>query len=539
MGMRDWLGRLGHRSTTQVEEVERADMPKSVPPRAGFEYGISPSGLDEYQSGIGVSTQTDRHSLLQELYEAYLACPWSWASVQAISRTITAGGILSQWDSDDGEGDQEIPAKPSNVLLLERFLRYCNPTEDIIQVIRRTITDLLVFGDAYLEITWLAGIPVAMYNLDCPTMYPVADEHGQITAYVQLTEFGQRARFEPRDVIHISLDSPRSGILGVSPTQAALLPITSWLFAAATGKETFRKGMPTQLHVDFPASTQQADINRWTARHAQRNVGPRNIGTPITTKGGAVIHEFQTGRVADIQAWLDQKRDEIIACYGVPPAQISIIESGNLGGGTGESQFKTFLVNTCGPIAELVLEKLNFHIAWQGFGVEGWHLRFRDVDWRDSKTIEEIQDIRLRNGSWTLNRYRTEIGEPPIGPAGDVPVVIERQFVMTWEDATQMSKANIVARAKASNGTIPQPMADALGLGPQVPALVPSGSVAPNAPEGMLPPPPPPAAPAPPAQPGDDELAPGDEEEGDDEQVEAAFQELIREAYAELELTSA
>ena len=70
--------------------------------------------------------------------------------------------------------------------------------------------------------------------------------------------------------------------------------------------------------------------------------------------------------------------------YGVPPAKASIIESGNLGGGTGEAQDKSFRVNTCAPIAELVLEKLNFAIVRMGFGIEGWRLKFEDIDWRDS-----------------------------------------------------------------------------------------------------------------------------------------------------------
>jgi hypothetical protein len=41
--------------------------------------------------------------------------------------------------------------------------------------------------------------------------------------------------------------------------------------------------------------------------------------------------------------------------------------------------------------------------------ISGWHLKFKDVDFRDSKTIEEIRDMRRRNGSWTLDRYRADI----------------------------------------------------------------------------------------------------------------------------------
>ena len=423
--------------------------PAKVPTRAGFEYGVPPGGMDEFRQSMGTSTQTDRHSLLQELYEAYLSCPWSWASVNAIARTITAGGIVTDWDQDDGEGDQEQPDKPAEVLALERLLAYCNPSEDIRQLTRNLVVDLLVFGDAYIEVTWVGNQPVALYNLDAPTMYPRADEHGTITGYVQVTEFGQRAEFEPREVIHIALDAPRSSVFGVSPTQAALLPITAWLFAASQGKEIFRKGVPPTVHIDFPAGMQQPEMNRWLQQYAARNLGPRNIGTPIATKGGATLVELAQGKVADIETFLSQKRDEILAVYGVPPAEATVIESGNLGGGTGESQRKTFLVNTCGPIAQLVLEKLNFHLAKQGFGVTGWHLKFGEVDMRDSATIENIRDTRLRNGSWTLNRYRAEIGEPPT-PGGDDAVLVDRQNLVKWSDMDAMSKASIAFKLKGT-----------------------------------------------------------------------------------------
>lgn len=437
--------------------IEEASSQVAVAPakvaRAGFEYGIGPEGLREWSQSMGSATQTDRRSMLQQLYESYLACPWSWACVNAISRTITAGGLVFDWDNDDGEGDQDAPDKPPNVLACEKLFKFVNKREDIRQLMRSVIADLLVFGDAFIEVVWMAGYPVALYSLDSPSMNVIADPHGEVTGFVQLTEHGQRAEFEPNEIIHISLDSPRSGIFGVSPTQAALLPITAWLFAAATLKETFRKGNPTTIHVDHPQSMAEPETNRWLARYMQRNIGPRNIGVPVVTRGGGTVKELAASRIDEFLHTLDQKRDEILGCYGVPPAEATIIESGNLGGGTGESQRKSFLVNTCGPIAALVLEKINYHIVVLGFGIEGWHAKFNEVDMRDSKTIEDIRDMRIRNGLWTLDRARAEIGEPSVD-GGDVPVLVDRQNIIVWRDMVSYSTANI---AKTLIGTALEP----------------------------------------------------------------------------------
>jgi hypothetical protein len=450
------------REQPSVEVTEAAPAGRAVagPPkmveRQGYEYGIPRGGINEYRGGVGASTQTDRRSLMTQLYEAYLACPWAWACVNAIARTITAGGLVTDWDGDDEEGDQETPPKPENVLALERLFQFCNPREDIVQLMRGVIVDLLVFGDAYLEVVWVGALPVALFSIDSPSMFPIADEHGQISGYKQVTEFGQIASFEARDVIHISLDSPRSGIFGTSPTQALLLPITAWLFSAATAKEVFRKGNPPNIHVDFPANASQGELNRWDAMYAARNIGPRNIGTPIITKGGAKINELQQGSVREYLEFLDQKRDEILAGYGVPPAQAGVIESGNLGGGTGESQRKMFEVNTCAPIAAIVLEKINFHIVKQGFGIEDWKAKFGTVDLRDSKTVEEIRDMRIRNATYTVNKARNEIGEPPVD-GGDDAVIIDKQNLVLVRDLEALSTAGVAAKAKGSSLELDEP----------------------------------------------------------------------------------
>jgi hypothetical protein len=173
---------------------------------------------------------------------------------------------------------------------------------------------------------------------------------------------------------------------------------------------------------------------------------------------------------------LDQKRDEILSGYGVPPSKVGVIESGNLGGGTGTSQDKTFRVNTCGPTAEAVLEKLVFHLLREAFGIsDEWTLRFGDIDWRDDKTVDDISSQRLRDGRWTLNRSRAEIGEPPVD-GGDSPVIIDRANLVLWSDLQEFSRAQI---DKNEQGAIAAGLVLPAGRSPQTPD-VPTAYVAPT-----------------------------------------------------------
>ncbi len=438
---------------TVQEAAPAAQYAPATAPRRGFETAIPVGGLTETNAATGgMGGGDDRASIMTELYDAYLKCTPASTAANAIARTITGGGVSFKWDNQDGEGDVDTPDKPLQVQQCERLLRFTNAREDIIQLLRSTISDLLVFGDAFIEIAWAAGVPVALYTLDSPTTTPLADPHGEITGYVQITEQGQRANFKPHEIIHISLDAPRSGLFGVSPMFLSQIPIMIWLYTAGTLKELFRKGLPANIHVDHPGGMTEPQQKRWLDQYMTRNVGPANIGRPVMTKGNGTVKELQSNRIDEILHVLDLCRDLILSTFGVPPAEAGVIESGNIGGGTGESQRKMFEINTCGPIAALILEKLNY-VLLRAFGIDGWSLDFNSVDMRDSETIEKIRDMRIRNGLWTLDKGRADIGEPPVD-GGNQAILVDRTGVILWRDMEASSTSTI---AKTLQGTDLEP----------------------------------------------------------------------------------
>ena len=111
------------------------------------------------------------------------------------------------------------------------------------------------------------------------------------------------------------------------------------------------------------------------------------------------------------------------------------------------------IVLTVGPIQEIVLEKFAFHLIHECYGITDWTLKFGVVDWRDDEVIELIRDQRIRNGTWTINRARGDVGEPPID-GGDEAVLVDRQNMVLWQDIHDLSKANlglVQAQVKTAN----------------------------------------------------------------------------------------
>jgi hypothetical protein len=430
-------------ASSNYEEILEA-RPKSSPKRAGYATGVPIGGATEINPGSNVTAGTlDRPTFMQQLLQAYLACPWSSASIDTIARTATAGGLEVNY-AGGVTGEKKTPEAPEEVKKVQQLLKYINPHDDVRQLMRAIITDLLIFGDSFTEVVWVMGEPVALYPLDPTTMTVLSDEHGVIKGYHQKTPTNREAHFRPNEVIHVKFDSPGDTLYGVSPTQKNILPITSWLFTAALIKETMKRGDPLRAHVDWPLALPESEMKRLQQQYAIRNLGARNIGNLFETKGGAIVHEMGTNQINNWLNTLQQRRDEILSGYGVPPSKVGVIEAGNLGGGTGTQQDKTFRVNTVGPIQELVLEKFSFALLYQAYGVTDWVLKFGVVDWRDDEVIELIRDQRIRNGSWTLNKARADIGEPAV-EGGDDAILVDRQNMVLWSDLNALSKANLAS----------------------------------------------------------------------------------------------
>lgn len=411
--------------------------------RVGFEYGI-PLSSTAMRTSAQIGHTSERQQTLTQLHQLYLTCDWVSSCVDTIARTVTAGGLQVVQDTEDDKEGAE-PDDPPEVTRLKRLMKFVNPREDMIQLLRNVVTDLLLFGDAYLEVVTLLGEPIALYTLDATTITILSDDHGEVTGYHQDVDGVRTADFDPEQVIHFSLDAPRGGLYGVGPAQKVLLPATAWLFTMSTLKECFRRGDPPRVHVDL-GHYNDTDVQRWREQYIINNLGPKSVGTPVITTGGGSVQVLDPHKVADYLEALRTLRDEIVSGFGVPPSKVGIIETGNLGSGTGEAQDKTFRVNTIIPIASIILEKLNYHLLQVGFKVIDYLLKFAEIDFRDSKTVEDIRDMRLRNGSYTLNRYRDEIGEPPID-GGDDAVIVDRQNIVVWSDVPAMSKAMIANKA--------------------------------------------------------------------------------------------
>jgi hypothetical protein len=285
----------GARTTPGAAAVSATQAPATVA-RLGFDSDVPWGGANKMQPGGDYPD--GRANFMSSLYTAYVGCPWLAAPIDVIARTVTAGGVQITPTSE--ADDQTTADPPPQVQALQQLLDFCNPHMDIVQLLRGVVVDLGIYGDAFLEVVWLLGLPVALFPLDPATMSVDADEHGEVTGYDQVLDT-REVHFEPHQIIHISMDAPKGSLYGMGIAQKALLPTTVWLFTEACIKETMRRGDPPHIHVDWPLAVQPDDVRAWRGQYRARNLGPQNIGNPIARHdpvgGGGAAGEGRRHRV--------------------------------------------------------------------------------------------------------------------------------------------------------------------------------------------------------------------------------------------------
>jgi HK97 family phage portal protein len=334
--------------------------------------------------------------------EMFEQTSWIRAVVGVICKAVTARGysvIPTQPNAD-----------PKNAELLLEFFAGCNPNDTFVEILDDITRDVYVFGNAFIELVRDArGTPRELWNLDATTMRVRADEHGAIQGYVQVPRYATRGAsqvdFGALDVIHLKLGTKGSTLYGLSPLVSLILPITVDKFAQIYNRAFFLNGAKIRgAFIMKDATPEQVERNREYLQARAKN--PDLAHADLVLEGAIEFKQIGVNQKdMEFLQLREFTRNEILAVYGVPPSKVSIIETGNIGAGTGEQQTQTFYEETILPHQMRVAEKITKHIIRQGFGITDWAFQFnkRSIDEKDQA---EIFNIYLQNGVYTPEEVR-------------------------------------------------------------------------------------------------------------------------------------
>lgn len=386
--------------------------------------------------------------------QMYEQTSWVRAVVGVICKAVTARGYTLS------------PAKPNadpkNAEMLADFFANCNPNDTLLEILDDITRDEYVFGNAFLEVVYGAdGKPKELWNLDATTVRVKADDHGSILGYLQAARFSSRGasrvEFSPREVIHFKLGTKGATLYGLSPLASLILPITVDKFAQIYNRAFFINGAKIRgAFIMKDATPEQVERNREYLQARAKN--PDMAHSDLVLEGS--IEFKQIGVNQKDMEFLELReftRNEILAVYGVPPGKVSIIETGNIGAGTGEHQTQTFYEETILPFQMRVAEKITKHIIRQGFGITDWSFQFnkRSIDEKDQA---EIFNIYLQNGVFSPEEVRRLVAprmpeiQKSLAPSDTIAeatraiVELENRFVRAMQDLFRGMRRAIMVR---------------------------------------------------------------------------------------------
>lgn len=384
--------------------------------------------------------------VFEQMYEQ---TSWVRAVVSVICKAVTARGYSL------------VPIKPGadtkNAEILSEFFSNCNPNDTFLEILDDITRDVYVFGNAFLEIVYGSdGKPKELWNLDATTMSVKADEHGAILGYVQRPKYSSNkavVEFEPKEIIHFKLGTKGSTLYGLSPLASLILPVTVDKYAQIYNRAFFINGAKIRgAFIMKNATPEQVERNREYMKERART--PDMAHSDLVLEGDIEFKQISTTQKdMEFLELREFTRNEILAVYGVPPSKVSIIETGNIGAGTGEHQTQTFYEETILPFQMRVAEKITKHIIRQGFAINDYSFQFnkRSIDEKDQA---EIFNIYLQSGVFTPQEVRSIIApripeiQKSIEPRKTIVnstkaiVNIENRFVMALKKLfTKMAEA--------------------------------------------------------------------------------------------------
>jgi 2'-5' RNA ligase/phage portal protein BeeE len=435
--------------------------------------GIDPT----MRSSGGDMDERQRKETCLEIYRSNI---WVSSCINVIAKRITSGGFAIE-PVKQGEGD------PDNAEILRQFCLRINDDWDFLQLIRSILVDLLIFGEAYCEILYKDGKPWKLFKVDCLTMSYKCDRRGRILEFRQQFDRGSRSLpLDPKNIIRWWLPHPRSSILALSPIELMLDAVNLDRHMVTWLTKFFEKGAKAPYWIKFGGD--EAEATRFLAWLTENYTGEKNAHLPIVTWGdNSEITEFKAGALdIDFAVGREKACEEVLAGFNVPPAAVGIIHSGGLSD-QGESQEKSLQYNTCDPLKQGVFEKLNYRTVSSpvGFGITDYIITTHYADYRNDEAVAKVQDMRIRNGSRTINEMRQEDGKLPYekGEGGDIGIIITTKEITPVprlddieDEQRQQSQATLqTAKANADIAVIkakqakepPKPVPAALQQFPQ------------------------------------------------------------------------
>lgn len=224
--------------------------------------------------------------------------------------------------------------------------------------------------------------------------------------------------FDDTNLIHIYNPPVDGGVWGVSPIDILAKDLTMELLSRSHTTNILKHGgLNPQGVIQFSEDMNEDDYIAELERLSLQAQSEASRNSTLILRGGDYKDVSYSPHDLEYQELQRDVRDRILATYQVPPSKISIIETANLGSGSGTSQAENFKKIL---FAETSLISSEFNRIFHEYGFES-ELYFNELDIENKQERATIENLQLQSGVRTINEVRAGYNLEPV-VWGDEPL---------------------------------------------------------------------------------------------------------------------
>ena len=363
-------------------------------------------------------------ALTQESYER------NAVAYRAVRMVAEAAASIPWRLYEDGH---EIEAHP----LLD-LVAWPNPTMTGADLIEALVSNLLLFGNAYIEAAQVDGTPRELFALRPDRMSVVAGRNGWPAGY-DYTVAGQTVRFDTSGsrlggsavapILHMKLFHPLDDHYGLPPLAAAQVALDTHNAAGFWNKallDNAARPSGALVYAGAEGHLTEAQFERLRAELTENFAGAANAGRPLLLEGGLDWKAMSlTPKDMDFIEAKAAAAREIALAFGVPPLLLGLP-----GDNTRTNYVEANLAFWRGTVIP-TLARLQKNLgAWLAPAFGGTLTFDYDVDRIDALSADRAAEWK-RVGDATFltdDEKRAALGYGPKPPEAKLAEVLERRY---------------------------------------------------------------------------------------------------------------
>ena len=337
---------------------------------------------------------------------------------------------------------------------VKKLFTYPNKIDTFRTLLDKMLEDLLVLDAVALEKTRdSSGEIDGIHFVDASTVRPVFDDHGNqdvvlpITnkdgevnelpvSYVQVLdsnpyggrESGEIVAMWPRKDIIYFCQHPQGSMgsfgYGLSPLESVVGVVANILNADNFNGTYFEEGAFPPIIIQLKQNMDQRELQ--AIREYMYNELEGRYHRPAIIGGDADmdVQNLQSITQRDMQfmEYMKFMVRLLAAAYGLSGQDVGLVD--DLNRATSEVQKDLSQEKGYGSILHLLKEVFNNEIIWRDFGYTDIEFDWVATDTTDQKTLAETIDLRLKNGTLSINEARQLQGDETYGDWADYPLIL-------------------------------------------------------------------------------------------------------------------